>query len=153
MEVSRVIDPLPGVRLWVTATDRGISRISFTPLALDGDCENALLDSAARQLEEYFARCRQTFDLTLDVRGRDFQRRVWNAVAAIPYGETRSYAEIAQQVGSPKAVRAVGAANGANPVPILVPCHRVVNSNGKLGGYGGGLEMKSRLLALESGLF
>jgi O-6-methylguanine DNA methyltransferase len=89
------------------------------------------------------------FALPLDLRGTDFQRRVWDALLAIPYGETRSYAEIARGIREPAAVRAVGAANGANPCSIVVPCHRVVATGGKLGGYGGGLPLKRKLLALE----
>jgi O-6-methylguanine DNA methyltransferase len=89
------------------------------------------------------------FSLPLDIEGTEFQKRVWGQVAAIPYGETRSYLQIATAVGSPRAVRAVGAANGANPVPIVVPCHRVIGAKGKLVGYGGGLALKQRLLELE----
>ncbi len=89
------------------------------------------------------------FELPLDLRGTPFQRAVWEALQEIPYGETRSYAEIARRVGQPNAVRAVGAANGANPVALIVPCHRVIASGGKLGGYGGGLALKGKLLAME----
>ncbi len=85
----------------------------------------------------------------LDPRGTEFQLRVWNALREIPYGETRSYAEVAAQVGTPRAVRAVGTANGANPLSLVIPCHRVIASGGKLGGYGGGLDLKARLLAME----
>lgn len=102
------------------------------------------------QLLEYLEGKRQTFELPLDLRGTPFQFRVYEAVARIPYGRTRSYAEVAREVGRPRAVRAVGSANGANPLPLLVPCHRVIASDGRLGGYGGGLELKARLLAMES---
>ncbi len=105
--------------------------------------------TAAAQVVAFLEGKRRRFDLPLDLRGTDFQRAVWEAVAAIPFGETRSYAEVAAGVGRPRAVRAVGAANGANPLPLVVPCHRVVQSDGKLGGYGGGLPLKKRLLALE----
>ena len=101
------------------------------------------------QLLEYFEGKRTAFDLPLDLRGTPFQLEVWRALLAIPYGETRSYAEIARAVGRPAAVRAVGAANGANPIAIVVPCHRVIAADGSLGGYGGGLELKARLLAME----
>jgi len=104
---------------------------------------------AAKQLLEYFAGKRREFEVPLDLRGTEFQVAVWRALCAIPYGETISYAEQARRVGRPNAPRAVGAANGANPIAIIVPCHRVVNADGKLGGYGGGLPLKKRLLALE----
>jgi O-6-methylguanine DNA methyltransferase len=104
---------------------------------------------AAQQVIEYLEGKRTEFELELDPRGTDFQRRVWNALSEIPYGETRSYAQIALRVGAPRAVRAVGTANGANPLSLVVPCHRVIASGGGLGGYGGGLELKRRLLAME----
>ncbi len=105
--------------------------------------------SAAEQLEEYFAGGRRTFDLPLAPRGTAFQLEVWEALADIPYGETVTYGELARRVGRPAAVRAVGQANGANPLPIVYPCHRVVAAGGRLGGYGGGLDVKRQLLALE----
>jgi O-6-methylguanine DNA methyltransferase len=105
--------------------------------------------SAAQQVIEYLEGKRTDFDLELDPRGTDFQLRVWSALREIPYGETRSYAQVARQIGHPRAVRAVGTANGANPLSLVVPCHRVIASGGKLGGYGGGLELKRRLLAME----
>jgi methylated-DNA-[protein]-cysteine S-methyltransferase len=104
----------------------------------------------ARQLRDYLAGRLIAFDLPLAPEGTEFQQRVWRAVAAIPYGETRSYGEIARQIGRADAVRAVGAANGQNPLPLIVPCHRVIGSDGRLTGYGGGLPLKQRLLALES---
>ena len=103
-----------------------------------------------RQLRDYFSGRRAEFDLPLTPEGTPFQQEVWRAVAAIPYGETRSYGDIARQIGRADAVRAVGAANGQNPLPIVIPCHRVVGSDGRLTGYGGGLPLKKRLLALES---
>jgi O-6-methylguanine DNA methyltransferase len=146
-----VLTPAAGVRLTLEASDAGISRIWFGSAGLlRGDSErSSLLDAAARQLEEYFAGRRKVFGLPLDLRGTEFQRSVWRELLGIPYGETRTYAEVARAIGSPRAVRAVGAANGANPVPIVVPCHRVVATGGGLGGYGGGLQMKRRLLELE----
>jgi len=104
---------------------------------------------AISQLLEYLEAKRTAFELPLDLRGTPFQLAVWRALGEIPYGETRSYAEIAARVGQPNAVRAVGAANGANPVALIVPCHRVIASDGRLGGYGGGLSLKARLLAME----
>ncbi|MGE8560564.1 MAG: methylated-DNA--[protein]-cysteine S-methyltransferase [Acinetobacter sp.] len=102
-----------------------------------------------KQLTEYFAGKRQQFDLPLDFEGTEFQKKVWQALLSIPFGETRSYRDIAEQVGNVKAVRAVGAANGKNPISIITPCHRVVGANGKLVGFAGGLENKDILLKLE----
>ena len=102
------------------------------------------------ELDAYFAGERREFDLELDLVGTNFQRRVWEALLTIPYGETRSYTYIAEQIGSPGAVRAVGLANGRNPIGIIVPCHRVIGANGSLTGYGGGLERKQALLELGS---
>jgi methylated-DNA-[protein]-cysteine S-methyltransferase len=108
-----------------------------------------MLDAARTQLDEYFAGARLEFDLPLDAQGTPFQRRVWTALAEIPFGQTISYAELARRVGDVKAVRAVGAANGRNPIPIIVPCHRVIGANGSLVGFGGGLERKQWLLEHE----
>jgi O-6-methylguanine DNA methyltransferase len=105
-----------------------------------------------RQLEEYFAGRRRKFNVPLDLRGTDFQKRCWQELLKIPYGETRSYADIARAIGNPLAVRAVGLANGQNPTAIIVPCHRVIGSDGSLTGYGGGLEIKRKLLELEGAL-
>ena len=108
------------------------------------------LQACVIQLDEYFAGQRQNFDLPLSLHGTDFQKRVWETLAAIPFGQTTAYGTIAQQLGNPKAMRAVGAANGKNPISIILPCHRVIGSNGKLTGYGGGLWRKEWLLAHES---
>ena len=102
------------------------------------------------QLQAYFAGDLQEFDLPLSPVGTDFQQRVWNALTEIPYGETWSYGELARHIGKPKASRAVGAANGLNPIPVIIPCHRVIGSSGKLTGFGGGLKTKEYLLALEA---
>ncbi|HEX9161414.1 MAG TPA: methylated-DNA--[protein]-cysteine S-methyltransferase [Thermoanaerobaculia bacterium] len=104
-----------------------------------------------RQLEQYFAGERKTFDLPLAPRGTAFQLSVWSELQRIAYGQTRSYADIARAIGRPAAVRAVGAANGANPIPIVIPCHRVIGSNGALTGFGGGIDIKRRLLDFEAG--
>jgi O-6-methylguanine DNA methyltransferase len=112
----------------------------------------APLTPALTQLREYFSRVRHEFDLPLDVRGTDFQKAVWGELVRIPYGATTSYGDIARRIGRPKAARAVGAAIGANPLPILIPCHRVVGADGSLTGYGGGLEVKASLLRLEGAL-
>ena len=106
--------------------------------------------TAIAQLGEYFAGERHRFDLPLAPRGTDFQRRVWRALTEIPYGRTISYGELARRIGNPSASRAVGLANGANPLPIVVPCHRVIGADGSLTGFGGGLPIKRKLLALES---
>ena len=109
-----------------------------------------MLLETERQLNEYFAGKRKKFSLKFDCLGTKFQKDVWQALATIPFGETRSYGQIARQIGRPKAVRAVGAANGKNPISIVVPCHRVIGSNGKLTGFAGGLETKASLLRMEA---
>lgn len=106
--------------------------------------------TAVRQLAEYFAGERREFDLALAPAGTPFQQEVWRALRTIPYGTTISYAQLAQRIGRPRAARAVGLANGSNPLPIVVPCHRVIGSNGTLTGFGGGLDVKRRLLMLEN---
>jgi methylated-DNA-[protein]-cysteine S-methyltransferase len=105
---------------------------------------------AAAQLRDYFAGNLQAFDLPLAPRGTEFQQSVWSALLEIPYGQTTTYSTIANKIGRPAAVRAVGAANGANPIPIIIPCHRVIGANGSLTGFGGGLDVKRQLLALEA---
>ena len=117
--------------------------------AMAGDADHPVLIDTVRQLGEYFAGTRRGFDLPLDFRGTAFQRGVWAALLTIPYGETRSYGTIAAQIGRPGASRAVGAANGRNPISIVAPCHRVIGSTGRLTGFAGGLAAKERLLALE----
>jgi O-6-methylguanine DNA methyltransferase len=109
-----------------------------------------LIGSALMEIDAYLAGAMQSFKTSLDFFGTSFQRQVWNEVMAIPYGTTATYAEVARRIGRPKAVRAVGAANGANPLPLFVPCHRVVGADGTLRGYGGGLDVKAALLDLES---
>ena len=111
--------------------------------------ETPLLLEAARQLAEYFSGKRRNFDLPLAPEGTEFQQDCWQALCAIPYGKTCSYGEIAAQIGRPKAVRAVGQANNRNPIAVIIPCHRVIGANGKLTGYGGGLDNKELLLELE----
>jgi methylated-DNA-[protein]-cysteine S-methyltransferase len=151
--------PSPVGRLTLVATDEGLAAILWendqprrVRLNLQEEASShPVLVEAERQLEEYFAGRRTRFALTLDLSGTAFQRKVWSALMTIPFGETRSYAEIARQIGNPRAVRAVGAANGRNPVSIVAPCHRVVGSNGALTGFAGGLDIKARLLALEGG--
>jgi methylated-DNA-[protein]-cysteine S-methyltransferase len=145
--------------LTLVASDTALMAVHF-PTALHGsggevhdvDSETGLLARARQQLEEYFARTRTTFDLPLEPAGSAFQRRVWDALRAIPYGTTVSYSEIARRMGDVRATRAVGAANGQNPIPIIVPCHRVVGAHGELTGFGGGIDRKRWLLEHEGAL-
>ena len=145
-------------RLRLVATDQGLSHLLFDQqvgedLESDGDAVEAddhpVLAAATAQLAEYFAGRRQEFDIPLDLTGTEFQRAAWSALASVPFGETRSYRQQAEAIGRPKAVRAIGAANGKNPVPIVLPCHRIVGSDGSLTGYGGGLPIKEFLLNHE----
>lgn len=122
---------------------------TYEPSHQGWETDESAFPDAVEQLEAYFARERTDFDLSLDLVGTEFQRRVWSALLTIPYGETRSYGAIAKQIGSPGAFRAVGLANGHNPIGIIVPCHRVIGSNGSLTGYGGGLDRKRTLLEME----
>lgn len=135
----------------VRATELGVSELYFAdgPFLVDSE-KNYFLDACIAQLHEYFNGALTTFDLPLDLRGTEFQLSVWRALLLVPYGETSSYGQIAALVGRPKAVRAVGGANHRNPVSIIVPCHRIVGSDGRLTGYGGGLWRKEWLLAHES---
>jgi methylated-DNA-[protein]-cysteine S-methyltransferase len=122
------------------------------PTAGDRDVSDPVLRDCARQLREYFAGQRKRFELPLSSGGTDFQREVWQQLVRIPYGDLHTYAQIAAAIDRPKAVRAVGAANGSNPLPIVVPCHRVIGSDGSLTGFAGGLDAKRRLLELEGAL-
>lgn len=144
-------------RLMVAADDTGIRGLEFPQnrhlLKRDNQWRKAahpLLDAATLQLREYFGGDREIFDLPLAPRGTDFQLAVWHALREIPYANTWSYAQLARHIGNPAAMRAVGAANGRNPIPIIVPCHRVIGANGTLTGFGGGIETKKALLQLES---
>jgi methylated-DNA-[protein]-cysteine S-methyltransferase len=149
--------PSPVGSLTLVATDNGLAAIlwehdrpSRVRLNIVGeDNSHPVLVETAHQLEEYFAGRRKQFELRLDPSGTPFQRTVWRALMTIPFGETRSYAQIAKQIGHPRAARAVGAANGRNPLSIVAPCHRVVGSTGALTGFAGGLDVKARLLVLE----
>jgi methylated-DNA-[protein]-cysteine S-methyltransferase len=122
---------------------------TYEPSRDGWESDDAAFPDAVEQLEAYFNGGLTEFDLNLDMLGTEFQRRVWTALLTIPYGETRSYGEIARQIGSPGAFRAVGLANGHNPIGIIVPCHRVIGSNGSLTGYGGGIDRKRALLEME----
>ena len=118
----------------------------------DGLATDPVLEAACAQLRQYFAQARHSFELPLDPAGTPFQKSVWAALSQIPYGELRSYRDIAREIGNAAAVRAVGAANGRNPLPIVVPCHRVIGSDGSLTGFAGGLEAKTVLLQLEGAI-
>src|SRR5579862_5302020 len=130
--------------LWENDNPR---RVRLAPVSEDKN--HPVLLETERQLNDYFSGKRKSFSVKLDFKGTEFQKRVWAALLTIPFGETRSYGQIAKQIKNPKAVRAVGAANGKNPISIIAPCHRVIGSTGKLTGFAGGLEAKARLLALE----
>ena len=143
MHVDTPVGPLG-----LVASERGLRRILWPGESGAGGDEQVLA-AAARQLREYFAGTRRTFDLPLELEGTDFQRRAWLALPGIPYGETRSYGEQARRLGVPRAARAIGAANGANPLPIVLPCHRLVGADGSLTGFGGGLDVKRWLLEHE----
>ena len=130
--------------LWENDNPR---RVRLAPVLEDE--KHPVLLEAERQLNDYFVGKRKSFSLKLDFKGTEFQKRVWAALLTIPFGETRSYKQIAEQIKKPKAVRAVGAANGRNPISIVAPCHRVIGSTGNLTGFAGGLEAKALLLALE----
>ena len=150
------IVPSPLGRLGLVAADTGLVELRFLgaeetspPLEAGGPESAAILRQTERQLADYFSRRARVFDVPLAPVGSEFQKAVWRALGAVPYGVTISYRELARRVGKAGAVRAVGAANGANPVAIIIPCHRVIGADGSLVGYGGGLERKRKLLALE----
>jgi len=150
--------------LVITASDAGLTGVYFptsrhVPPLHEGErgtggeaLASGLLARAREQLAEYFARTRTTFDLPLDAAGSPFEQRVWGALRTIPYGTTVSYSELARRLGDVRATRAVGAANGKNPIPIIVPCHRVVGARGELTGFGGGLDRKRWLLEHEGAI-
>jgi len=153
--VSTLTMPSPVGPLVLCAGARGLAAVHLVgtgapPAGPEGDASPLLL-AARRELEEYFAGTRRRFDVPLDAGGTTFQREVWAALREIPYGETWSYRRVAVALGRPTATRAVGAANGQNPVAIIVPCHRVIGADGSLTGYAGGLAIKRWLLAHESG--
>jgi methylated-DNA-[protein]-cysteine S-methyltransferase len=159
MSLAYKIIESPVGKLKLVASDKGLVAILWDndrphrgvpPNELVANDRHFVLVETERQLREYFAGKRKAFNVSLDMRGTRFQKDVWEALLAIPFGETRSYGQIANQLGNPRATRAVGAANGKNPVSIIVPCHRVIGSSGRLTGFGGGLETKARLLNLEN---
>ena len=156
MKYSYIDSPIG--RLLLAGDDEGLKLLSFPsgkmtqhPQA-DWQKDDAALSEVRKQLTEYFAGKRKQFDLKLAPQGTEFQLAVLKALQKIPYGKTSSYAELARRIGRPKAVRAVGAANGRNPLPIIIPCHRVIGADGSLTGFGGGLPTKKKLLQLEKAL-
>jgi methylated-DNA-[protein]-cysteine S-methyltransferase len=155
----KIIDSPVG-RLKLSSDELSLKSISFDAEFIENELNiPGILIIAQRQLDEYFSGSRQQFDLSIDPEGTEFQRRVWKQVTGVGYGSTKSYVEIAREVKSENSSRAVGMANGRNPLPIIIPCHRIIGNNGKLTGYAGGLERKKWLLLHEqqnsgnSGLF
>src|SRR5688572_18642011 len=150
VSISEIISSPVGF-LEISSSEAGITRVHFSDRPAKAGEASMYADACARQLEEYFSGQRKVFDLPLDLQGTDFQKRVWTELLNIPYGKTISYLELARRLGDEKVIRAAGMANGKNPVGIIVPCHRVIGSNGELVGYAGGLHRKKWLLELESG--
>ena len=158
-ELRRREIPTPIGVLTLIASDRGLTNVVFeeengpdAPMRSEvpaADTDDEILAAAVSQLEEYFAGTRREFDLPLDLEGTEFQRQAWRGLADVPYGETTTYGEQAERIGRPGAFRAVGAANGQNPVPIILPCHRIIGADGSLTGFGGGLALKQQLLDHE----
>jgi len=142
-----IATPIGNIQLSIR--EECISELKFTQLQPEGELLDPLLLEAKKQLEEYFLGQRKVFNLPIGLGGTDFQRKVWLAIGKIPFGQTITYAKLAEQLGNPAAIRAVGTAIGANPLLIILPCHRIIGSNGSLTGYAGGLEKKKALLQLE----
>ncbi|MGH2730555.1 MAG: methylated-DNA--[protein]-cysteine S-methyltransferase [Actinomycetota bacterium] len=137
--------------LLLASDGRALTDLHMAPFEVPSGWQRdeSRFEDVVAQLTAYYTGSRKTFDVALNPTGTPFQRRVWEGLSAIPYGETVSYGELARRIGKPKAVRAVGRANGANPIAVIIPCHRVIGANGTLTGYGGGLDRKAKLLALE----
>ena len=134
----------------IRENNKSITDIFFSKVDTNDNIEEIdLIKECFKQLKEYFEGNRMKFDLPLDARGTEFQKKVWNELLNIPYGETKSYKDIAVAIGNEKACRAIGMANNKNPIPIIIPCHRVIGSNGKLVGYAGGVNVKEKLLNIE----
>lgn len=149
-QMQRKISTRIGI-IYLVASENGLQGVFWDkqviPMEVDG--KNTTLNQVELQLNEYFDRKRKEFDISLDMQGTEFQKQVWKQLMKIPYGETRSYKDIATAVNDSNASRAVGTANGKNPICIIVPCHRVISSDGSLGGYSGGLNIKKKLLEIE----
>ena len=151
MKTARILQTRLG-EIGLAENEGAITNIFFRNTVMPRDylmAETPLLNEAGRQLTEYFEGGRRDFDLPLSPEGTEFERQVWDALLTIPFGQVRSYKDIAVQIGRPKACRAVGRANGLNPIGIVIPCHRVIGADGRLTGYAGGLEFKEALLQLE----
>ncbi len=154
------VETISGILVLVVASQKGISKVVFNPSEDSLDLSNSTklqsndpyLFGIFDQLKEYFAGTRKEFDVTLDIEGTDFQKRVWNELRNIPYGKTISYKTLSEKLGDVNAIRAVGKANGQNPIAIIIPCHRVIGANGNLVGYAGGLDIKEKLLHIEGAL-
>lgn len=151
-----LIFPSPVGFITIYGDEKGLSRLEFSKdlteniTAYNQQCTSLILQEAKKQLEEYFAGQRQVFDLTLRPIGTEFQQKVWQNLQEIPYATTISYKQLAANIGNKKSFRAVGNANSKNPLPIIIPCHRVIKSSGNIGGYSGGLAIKEKLLLLEN---
>jgi methylated-DNA-[protein]-cysteine S-methyltransferase len=153
-------ETISGIKIAVLVSSKGIKKVFLNPTKKENEFSSATklqnddpyLFGVFNQLTEYFAGTRKKFDLPLDIYGTDFQIKVWEELKKIPYGKTISYKTLAENLGDVKSIRAVGKANGQNPIAIIIPCHRVIGSNGKLTGYAGGLKIKQKLLHLEGAL-
>lgn len=149
--MSIISSPIGNIR--ISSKEGCLSELKFTDEEPDGEILDQVLLSTKQQLEEYFEGKRKIFDMPIGLGGTDFQRRVWMEVANIPFGQTTTYMKIAQKLGNPAAIRAVGAAIGANPILVILPCHRILGSDGNLTGYAGGLNKKKALLEMEGHAF
>ena len=150
MLFNKIINSKVGY-LHLTANDNALLSISFTDSRrFIKENTNSIIEETVAQLNEYFEGKRKYFTIKLSPKGTNFQKQVWNELLNIPYGKTASYSDVAIAIGNPKAVRAIGNANNKNPIPIIIPCHRVIGKNGKLVGYAGGLDIKKALLKLET---
>ena len=154
-EIKYAVMASPLGDIKIATSEKGVVRLALPsqdairPFDASWQRDDSVAKTAQKQLAEYFAGSRKQFDVKLDLQGTEFQTAVWAALQTVPWGQTKSYGQLAEQIGKPKAVRALGAANGKNPVPIIVPCHRIIGANGKLTGYFGGEFIKAFLLDLE----
>ncbi len=152
MQIYSVVIPSPVGNIRISANDLGITEVTFTDEPINSLGDHPLITDAAEQLDEYFRNKRTEFTLTLTPDGTDFQKRVWDELLNVPFGVTMSYLELTRKLGDEKAIRAVAAANGKNPIAIIIPCHRIIGSDGSLTGYAGGLHRKQWLLRHEGAI-